>query len=173
MLERVRRECFPMECWNAYDCAKIKHSDIKQVRKSSGEPYFVHPKGVAKIVLDNKGSIDQIQAALLHDVLEDTPTTDQELRVRFGEHVAGLVRELTNCKFKIEQMGKEAYMTEKLLSLSNEALLIKLSDMLYNITDMPTESQQIRMLKNVSAVLLQRKDLTENTFKLAVQVFGV
>lgn len=173
MLERVRRECFPIECWNAYDCAKVKHGDIGQVRKGSGEPYFVHPKGVAKIVMDNGGNLAQIQAALLHDTLEDTPTTDMELKVRFGEHVADLVRELTNCRYKIEQMGKEAYMTDKLMKLSNEALLVKLADMLYNITDQPTEAQEVRMLKNVSALIADRKDLTENTHKLAVMVFGV
>lgn len=49
MLERVKRENFPMECWNAYNLAKVKHGDIHQVRKGSGEPYFVHPKGVISI----------------------------------------------------------------------------------------------------------------------------
>lgn len=172
MEERIRRECFPMECWNAYDCAKVKHGDIKQVRKCSGLPYFVHPKGVAKIVMDNGGTIDQICAALLHDVIEDCPTTDMELKIRFGEHVANLVRELTNQRYKIEQMGKEAYMSDKLMKLSNEALLIKLADILYNITDSPTEAQEVRMLKNVAHLIQNRKDLTDNTLKLAIQVFG-
>lgn len=172
MLERVKRENFPMECWNAYNLAKVKHGDIHQVRKGSGEPYFVHPKGVAKIVKDNGGNIDQIRAALCHDTLEDTQTTDEELKICIGEHAANLVRELTNQRYKIEQIGKEAYMSEKLMKLSNEALLVKLADMLYNITDQPTEAQEVRMLKNVAHLILNRKDLTENTLKLAIQVFG-
>lgn len=173
MLERVRRECFPIECWNAYDCAKVKHGDIGQVRKGSGEPYFVHPKGVAKIVLDNGGNISQIQAALLHDTLEDTPTTDMELKVRFGEHVADLVRELTNCRYKIDQMGKEAYMTDKLMKLSNEALLVKLADINYNLRDLPTVSQEIRMFNNLRSMLIKRVDLTDNVKKLALLTFSV
>lgn len=172
MLERVKRECFPMECWNAYNLAKVKHGDIHQKRKGSGEPYFVHPKGVAKIVMDNGGNIDQINAALCHDLLEDTQTSDLEIKTLINEHTCSLVRELTNCRYKIEEMGKEAYMTEKLMKLSNEALLIKLADILYNINDQPTEAQAIRMLHNISTLLLERKDLTENTKTLIFQIFG-
>jgi hypothetical protein len=69
-------------------------------------------------------------------------------------------------------MGKEAYMTEKLMKLSNEALLIKLADMLANITDHPNEAQEVRMLHNISALIANRKDLTDNTKQLAMMVFG-
>ena len=69
-------------------------------------------------------------------------------------------------------MGKEAYMTEKLMKLSNEALLIKLADMLYNISDHATEAQEVRMLHNVAALIANRKDLTDNTKRLAMMVFG-
>lgn len=170
--DKVKVFDFPLECHTAYYFAKCKHGEVNQVRKGTGIQYFVHPKGVALIVKQFGGNIDQIKAALLHDTLEDTHTSDEELRVCFGEHTQQLVRELTNQRYKIEEMGKEAYMTEKLLKLSNEALLVKLADMLYNINDMPNEGQQIRMLKNVSSVLLERKDLTENTLRLATMVFG-
>ena len=170
--DKVKVFDFPLECHTAYYFAKCKHDEIHQVRKGSGVPYFVHPKGVALIVKQYGGTIDQINASLLHDTLEDTHTSDEELRVCFGEHVQSLVRELTNQRYKIEEIGKEAYMTEKLLHLSNEALLIKLADMLYNITDHPTEVQAVRMLHNVSSVILNRKDLTENTLRLATMVFG-
>lgn len=170
--DRVKVFDFPLECHTAYYFAKCKHDEIYQTRKGSGVPYFVHPKGVALIVMKNGGNNDQIKSALLHDTLEDTHTSDEELRVCFGEHVQSLVRELTNQKYKIEEMGKEEYMTEKLMKLSNEALLVKLADMLYNINDMATEAQEVRMLHNVSALIRDRKDLTDNTRRLAMMVFG-
>ena len=73
---------------------------------------------------------------------------------------------------EIEKIGKEAYMTDKLMHLSNEALLIKLADMLYNISDNPTEAQEVRMLHNVASLIADRKDLTDNTKRLAMMVFG-
>ena len=170
--DRVKVFDFPLECHTAYYFAKCKHDEIYQKRKGTGVPYFVHPKGVALLVMKNGGNIDQIKAALLHDTLEDTHTSDEEIRVCFGEHVQSLVRELTNSRYKIEEMGKETYMTEKLMRLSNEALLVKLADMLYNINDMATEAQEVRMLHNVSALIRDRKDLTDNTRRLAMMVFG-
>lgn len=88
------------------------------------------------------------------------------------EHVWSLVRELTNQRYKIEEMGKEAYMADKLMKLSNEALLIKLADLLYNISDHATEAQEVRILHNISALIANRKDLSDNTKQLAMMVFG-
>ena len=170
--DRVKVFDFPLECHTAYYFAKCKHDEIHQVRKGTGVPYFIHPKGVALIVMKNGGNNDQIKAALLHDTLEDTHTSDEELRVCFGEHVQSLVRELTNQRYKIQEIGKEAYMTEKLMKLSNEALLVKLADMLYNLNGHPTEAQEVRMLHNISALIADRKDLTDNTKRLAIMVFG-
>lgn len=170
--DRVKVFDFPLECHTAYYFAKCKHDEVYQTRKGTGVPYFVHPKGVALMVMKNGGNNDQIRAALLHDTLEDTHTSDEELRICFGEHVQSLVRELTNQRYKIEEMGKEAYMTEKLMRLSNEALLVKLCDMLYNLNDHPTEAQEVRMLHNVASLIENRKDLTDNTRRLAMMVFG-
>ena len=175
MLQRkIKMFDFPVgKCRLAYTYAKYCNSEIGQKRKGSGEPYFVHPKYVAKIVMENGGNEDQIIAAFCHDLLEDVPFVSYEdLKRGFNQHVADLVIELTNQKYKIEEMGKEAYMTEKLMKLSNEALLIKLADILYNINDQPTEAQEIRMLHNISNLLLERKDLTENTKTLIFQIFG-
>ena len=170
---KIKMQDFPVgKSRLAYAFAKYCHSEMNQKRKGSGEPYFVHPKGVALIVMKNGGNNDQIKSALLHDTLEDTHTSDEELRVCFGEHVWSLVRELTNQRYKIEEMGKEAYMADKLMKLSNEALLIKLADLLYNISDHATEAQEVRILHNISALIANRKDLSDNTKQLAMMVFG-
>ncbi len=172
--QKIKMQDFPVgKCRLAYTFAKYCHSEMDQKRKGSGEPYFVHPKGVAKIVMDNGGNEDQIIAAFCHDLLEDVPFVSyEELKKGFNQHAADLVLELTNTRVEIEKVGKEAYMTDKLMHLSNEALLVKLADMLYNISDQATEAQEVRMLHNVSAVISNRKDLTDNTKKLAMMIFG-
>lgn len=176
MLQRkIKMWDFPVgKCRLAYTYAKYCHSEIGQKRKASEEPYFVHPKGVAKIVMDNGGNEDQIIAAFCHDLLEDVPFVSYEdLKQGFGQHPADLVLELTNVRYKIDQMGKEAYMTEKLMSLSNEALLVKLADISYNLQDKPTESQEVRMFRNLKALLQGRQDLSPNVKELAMQVFSI
>lgn len=62
-------------------------------------------------------------------------------------------------------------MTEKLLKLSNEALLVKIADINYNLQDMSTEQTEIRMFKNLKALLLGRQDISENTRNLIIQTF--
>ncbi len=172
---KIKMQDFPVgKCRLAYAFAKYCHSEMGQKRKGSGEPYFVHPKGVAKIVMDNGGNEDQICAAFCHDLLEDVPFVSyDELRKGFNQHVADLVLELTNQRYKIEEIGKEAYMTDKLMKLSNEALLIKLADILYNISDNPTEAQEIRMFKNLKAMIIGRLDITDNVRTLAMLAFSI
>lgn len=157
LFQRIKMADFPIECRAAYAFAKYKHKQTGAVRKGSGLPYFVHPKGVALIVLENGGSIDQINAALLHDTLEDTETSSLELKKLFGEEVASMVWELTNSKIHIEALGKEEYLNEKLKIISEEALFVKLADMLYNLNDQPQEKAYIRMLKNAASVIMSRK----------------
>jgi guanosine-3',5'-bis(diphosphate) 3'-pyrophosphohydrolase len=123
------------------------------------------------IVLENGGSVEQINAALLHDTLEDTDTSSLELKTLFGEKVANMVWELTNSRIKIDEIGKDSYMSEKLKSISEEALLVKLADMLYNINDQPTSKAFERMLDNVKDVILARP-LNDETKKLATEVFN-
>ena len=73
----------------AYDLANDAH---KGVCRRSGEPYICHPLAVARLVLDLGMDSESIAAALLHDVVEDTPTTLTDLTAAFGEEVAALVR---------------------------------------------------------------------------------
>ena len=172
IFQRIKMSDFPIECRAAYAFAKYKHKQTGAVRKNSGLPYFVHPKGVAMIVLENGGSVEQINAALLHDTLEDTDTSSLELKTLFGEKVANMVWELTNSKIEIEKIGKDEYMSEKLKNLPEETLFVKLADMLYNINDLAPEKAYGRMLKNTYDLLKARKDLSEKTKKLANQIFA-
>lgn len=140
-----------------YRYAKRKHDETKAIRKVSKEPYWVHPEGVAKIIMEHGGSDIEIKAGMAHDLLEDTGCTYDDLVEKFGEKVASIVKEVTNDKAEIEKVGKEKYISEELVRLSPEALTVKLSDMLYNMKDSPTESNYKRMRNNVTFLMMNRE----------------
>lgn len=140
-----------------YRYAKRKHDETKAIRKVSKEPYWVHPEGVAKIIMEHGGSDIEIKAGMAHDLLEDTGCTYDDLVEKFGENVASIVKEVTNDKAEIEKVGKEKYISEELVRLSPEALTVKLSDMLYNMKDSPTESNYKRMRNNVTFLMMNRE----------------
>lgn len=110
--------------------------------RSGGEPYIGHPVRVAQIVQRYKQShnIDAlIQAAYLHDTIEDTDTTQEALHDLFGGLVASLVLELTSDLEKIKQVGKKDYLAKKMAhELSSWGLVIKLADRLDNVQDIAT-----------------------------------
>ena len=119
----------------AYDLANEAH---KGVCRRSGEPYICHPLAVARLVLDLGMDTESIAAALLHDVVEDTPTTLDDLKAAFGEEVALLVdgvTKLTKIQFSnIEDL--HAYNLRKmLLAMSRDVrvMIIKLCDRLHNM----------------------------------------
>ena len=166
MFKKSKSTDFPLECRAMYYFAKGRHAH--QERKGSGMPYFVHPRGVAWLVKRYGGTTVQINAAFGHDLLEDTETSFEEIAVVSGnEAVAELVLELTNNRHIIEEVGKTEYMTEKLCSLSKDALLIKLADMVYNSYDQPKESALNRMYQNVCEMLLRREDIPQPCKELA------
>ena len=119
----------------AYDLANTAH---KGVCRRSGEPYICHPLAVARLVLDLGMDTESIAAALLHDVVEDTPTTLDDLKAAFGEEVALLVdgvTKLTKIQFSnIEELQAEN-LRKMLLAMSRDVrvMIIKLCDRLHNM----------------------------------------
>ncbi|MBR5275368.1 MAG: bifunctional (p)ppGpp synthetase/guanosine-3',5'-bis(diphosphate) 3'-pyrophosphohydrolase, partial [Bacteroidales bacterium] len=123
----------------AFDFANEAH---KGVRRRSGEPYILHPIAVAKIVVSNIGlGYKSIIAALLHDVVEDTTYTVDDLRNLFGDKVAAIVEGLTKIKTvldnedKAEQKSLQAENFKRILLTLNDdvrVVLIKLADRLHN-----------------------------------------
>lgn len=109
--------------------------------RSGGDPYIVHPESVANFVKQFKRSHkidDLISAALLHDTVEDTDTTHEDLEKMFGGLVASLVKELTSDKEEISKIGKTEYMKRKMAAMSSWGLVIKLADRLDNVQDIAT-----------------------------------
>ena len=110
-------------------------------KRSGGKPYISHPVRVANLVRKYKDSkqLDKLlSAAFLHDTIEDTDTTEEQLRKMFGDLVATLVKELTSDKAKIEKLGKAEYLTQKMIHMSSWGLVIKLADRLDNVADIKT-----------------------------------
>ena len=111
-----------------------------QLRKS-GEPYIIHPLAVADIVADLELDTDSIIAALLHDVIEDTPATHEEIAKRFGESVALLVEGVTKLT-RVQYISKEEEQMENLrkmlmaMAKDIRVVLIKICDRLHNMRTM-------------------------------------
>lgn len=80
----------------AYEFASMAHGSIQQLRKYTGEPYITHPLEVAAIVASVEHTEEMIIAALLHDVVEDTPVTLRQVEDEFGATVAEYVGWLTD-----------------------------------------------------------------------------
>ncbi|XP_022303701.2 guanosine-3',5'-bis(diphosphate) 3'-pyrophosphohydrolase MESH1-like [Crassostrea virginica] len=116
--------------------AAIKHKDQKRKDKE-GTPYINHPIGVANILTQEAGISDVavIQAALLHDTVEDTNTTFEEIQDHFGEEVTGIVREVTDDK-NLPKLERKQKQIEHAPHASYKAKLVKLADKLYNLRDL-------------------------------------
>lgn len=142
----------------ALEFATIKHA--KQVRKFSGEPYVYHPISVSNTIkeLHMYYGIEHLIilrcAALLHDILEDTDTTVEELTSEFGSEITDIVVALTNDKSLLQSMGKTEYLSKKVNELTSDQLLVKLADRLDNVQDIKDENdpwtvQYVKQTKHV------------------------
>ena len=120
----------------AADFAARKHRDQRRKNKSA-TPYINHPIGVANI-LTSEGKITDpivIQAALLHDTVEDTDTTIEEIGDVFGDKIKQIVAEVTDDKSLPKQTRKQVQI-DTAHKKSPEAKLVKLADKLYNLRDL-------------------------------------
>lgn len=161
---------------DAHAFAKEMH---KQQKRSSGVPYISHPVMVAKIVKKYKEShqIDNlVKAALLHDTLEDTDANFEDLEKMFGGLVASLVQELTSDKDQIDKMGKTEYLTNKMLGMTDWALVIKLSDRLHNVSDLwnhkniKWRDKYKKETENILNALKKDRALTSTQKKIVVAI---
>lgn len=145
--ESSRKRCTDDEQYQlvlkAFEFANEAHKDV---RRRSGEPYMLHPIAVAKIVVDEIGlGCKSICAALLHDVVEDTEYTVEDIQRLFGDKIASLVDGLTKIKTALDNENKSGKSSRSsiqaenfkriLITLNDDVriILIKLADRLHNV----------------------------------------
>lgn len=123
------------QIWIGYRYAFQAHDGV--VRKT-GEPYITHPVSVACILADLHMDVPTILAALLHDVVEDTDTTTEDIKAQFGAQVAGLVDGLTKLdkiEFESVSQAQAENFRKMFLAMSQDVrvILVKLADRLHNM----------------------------------------
>ncbi len=129
----------------------VAHEAHRGMRRRSGEPYIFHPLNVALICVEQLGlGTKSIVSALLHDVVEDTDYTIDDIKTLFGEKVARIVHGLTKIKGILSQSHVESEQAENfkrlILTLSEDVrvILVKMADRLHNmrtLDSMPMEKQ--------------------------------
>ena len=105
-------------------------------KDAEASPYINHPIALAHLLATTGGvtDLDVLRAAILHDTIEDTQTTEAELRSRFGDAVAAMVMEVTDDETLPKQRRKELQI-EQAPHISNGAALVKLADKTCNLHD--------------------------------------
>ncbi len=135
----------------AYDFAKKAHANQK---RASGEDYFIHPCTVAQILIDLGLDSATVAAAFLHDVIEDTPVSEGDIRKEFGEEVLELVVGVTKLD-KIHFNSKEEEQAENFrkifvaMAKDIRVIIIKLADRLHNMRSLNflSKERQLRMAR--------------------------
>lgn len=138
----------------AYSFADRAHGDQK--RKYTGEPYINHPVRVAQILLTVNQNTDAICAAFLHDVVEDTPITLDEIGAEFGENVRNLVYYLTDISKPSDGNREKRKEIDRLHNANGppDAQDIKMADMIENGIDISNND------KDFAVVYMKEKELT-------------
>lgn len=133
----------------AYELAFEAHKDQK---RNSGEPYIIHPVQVAMILADLNMDDATIAAGLMHDVLEDTPWTHDEMEAIFGEEITNLVEGVTklkNLNYKSAQESQAENIRKMVMAMSKDirVIIIKLADRLHNMRTLEymTPEKKIRI----------------------------
>ena len=133
----------------AYEYAKLMH---KNQKRKSGEPYIIHPVNVAIILADLDMDVETIVSALLHDVVEDTPATYDDIKEMFSEDVAKIVDGVTKLN-KLNYKSSEAFQAENLrkmiLAMNNDirVIIVKLADRLHNLRTLEYMNEEKRKQK--------------------------
>ncbi len=115
--------------------AAHKHRDQRR-KDVNASPYINHPIALADVLV-NEGGVEEVEvlcAALLHDTIEDTDTTDAEVARAFGRRIADVVAEVTDDK-TLAKAERKQLQVEHAAHISREAKLVKLADKICNLRD--------------------------------------
>src|SRR6185436_7371557 len=138
LLSSVESYLPPEQVARIKEAAEFGASAHKGQKRLSGEPYIAHPVAAAAILADLRLDADTIVAAILHDVIEDTPTPKDQLAAKFGADVAELVDAVTKLdqiKFKSREEAQAESFRKMLLAMVRDlrVILVKLADRTHNM----------------------------------------
>jgi GTP diphosphokinase / guanosine-3',5'-bis(diphosphate) 3'-diphosphatase len=132
---------------SAVSFAAIKHRDQRR-KDALASPYINHPIALANVLANEAGVDDErvLIAAILHDTVEDTETTEQELIREFGQEIAAIVMEVTDDK-ALAKAERKRLQVEHAATISRRAKLVKLADKICNLRDIasspPTDWSEV------------------------------
>ena len=158
LVEKIRASEKPYDLEKITQAYKVAEKAHEGQLRTSGDPYITHPLAVASILLDYCMDTDTICAALLHDTVEDTDVTLDELRKKFGEDVALMVDGVTKIGL-VPLVSKEEQQAENirkiLMAMSKDirVIIIKLTDRLHNMRTLaarPPEKQRKTSLETMN-----------------------
>ena len=158
LLRSCTKICRKDEDWDfikrAFFLAKEAHAGV---RRRSGEPYLLHPIAVAKIVIEEIGlGVKSVVASLLHDVVEDTEYTVEDMERIFGPKIASMVDGLTKMSgvFNADTSEQAEYFRKVLLTLSDDVrvILIKIADRLHNTRTLQYQTPAKQISKSMETM---------------------
>lgn len=158
LVEKIRASEKPYDLEKITQAYKVAEKAHEGQLRTSGDPYITHPLAVASILLDYCMDTDTICASLLHDTVEDTDVTLDELRKKFGEDVALMVDGVTKIGL-VPLVSKEEQQAENirkiLMAMSKDirVIIIKLADRLHNMRTLaarPPEKQRKTSLETMN-----------------------
>lgn len=158
LVEKIRASEKPYDLEKITQAYKVAEKAHEGQLRTSGDPYITHPLAVASILLDYCMDTDTICAAVLHDTVEDTDVTLDELRKKFGEDVALMVDGVTKIGL-VPLVSKEEQQAENirkiLMAMSKDirVIIIKLADRLHNMRTLaarPPEKQRKTSLETMN-----------------------
>ena len=159
-IKNVRKN-YPTTKNTIIDAYKFAYSAHEGIKRKSGEPYIVHPVAVAQILMDNHMDHSTIIAGLLHDVVEDTEFTLEDIEKRYGKTVAKLVDGVTKINelnLKSHRIGEQESIKHLLLAMGNDirVIFIKLADRLHNMRTIEflSREKQLRMAKETQELFI-------------------
>ncbi|WP_297713929.1 bifunctional (p)ppGpp synthetase/guanosine-3',5'-bis(diphosphate) 3'-pyrophosphohydrolase [Clostridium sp.] len=150
LIQKIKENCTNVDLDVVNKAFNLAFEAHKEQKRESGEPYIIHPIDVAVILAELGMDTSTIVAGLLHDVIEDTDYTYEDIKEIFTEEVANLVSGVTKIT-KMEYKSKEEQQADNfrkmLLAMANDirVIIIKLSDRLHNMRTlkyMPKEKQK-------------------------------
>lgn len=151
--------------FRALSFAAEKHQNQRR-KGQTAPPYLNHPIGVARVLSEDADitNTDILCAALLHDTVEDTDTSPEELHAQFGPAITGMVMDVTDDK-QLPKAKRKQKQIEHAAELSHGAKLIKLADKICNVRDMAADPP-------VSWSLQRRQEYFDWALKVIDQIRG-